>query len=178
MKRGYTTEKCMERLKEILPIVIFGVCIFIVFKFGTDRYYSNRADILNEPGVIGIDSTGGYEVDKKWVGENLYRVSTYRELPNGNYVVYLLSVEPSTEKTFEELCRTFKHTPYSSINSYRLEDGVNCQGMVCYIVDWCKKNDCVYKIGYTHAHTYIDVCVDSQWYRMSFTYSNAELYEI
>lgn len=137
-----------------------------------------RLDTLQEQGVTKVDLSGGYEVTSRWLGENLYRVSTYTELTNGNYVVYLLSIEPSNEETFEELCETFRTTPYSRINSYNLVDGVNCQGMTCYIVDWCQKHQCTYKIGYTPSHTYITVCVDGRWYLMSFTAFNSTIAEV
>lgn len=108
-------------------------------------------------------------VDAAWLANNLYKVQVYKENGDGTYNVVLLEVEPSKGETFEELKSLFYSTPYSLINSYDLVDGVNCQGMVCYLADWARKAGLEYTIGYTATHVTITIHYEQGWYKFSFT---------
>ena len=106
--------------------------------------------------------------DESWMNENIWRVSSYKQRKNGKYDVYLLDVQPAVEREFEELQEVFHSTRYSTFNSYNLADGVNCQGMVCYIADWCERNLCEYSVAWNTTHVWIFVRYNNEWHKFNF----------
>ena len=127
--------------------------------------------ILQQTASIEQTEDGGYIVDSTWLSENLYRCKLYYDLGEEKWKVFLINVEDSENCSFERLKTIFMNTPYSNVNSYKLEDGVNCQGMVCYISDWCSKNNCPYSIEYSSYHVDIIVNHKGTWYKFDFTKS-------
>lgn len=93
--------------------------------------------------------------DAEWLEQNIWRVQSYREKRNGKFDIYLLAVEPPHERSFEELEATFLTSEYSSFNSYYLQEGVNCQGMVCYLASWCERYHYEYSVAWNRVHTLI-----------------------
>lgn len=134
----------------------------------------NRAfdfnDIEGQEGVLSQIDRDVYTVTEDWLGMNLYRVSTYAKLEEPNqYKVTLLRVEAPKGESFDELQQTFYATPLTLYNSLTLAEGVNCQGMTCYIASWCVQNGYVYTINYTTRHTNITVEYKGEWYTFDFT---------
>lgn len=133
-----------------------------------DEVTATRMGYLKESGIESVASSGGYIVTEEWLAYNLYRVDSYVDRKDGTYMVFLLDIEPSKEETFEELKDTFYSTPYSTINSYHIADGIDCRGMTSYIAGWCQDHNRPYKISYTPSHTYITVQEEGKWYEFNF----------
>lgn len=112
------------------------------------------------------------------MNENIWRVESYKPRRNGKYDVYLLNVEPALELSFGELQSTFKSTKYNSFNSYSLEDGVNCQGMVCYLASWCERYYYEYSVAWTRMHTLIYIKYDGTWYKFDFDVDGSTIEEV
>lgn len=107
-------------------------------------------------------------MDDVWLSENIWKVESYKQLRDGRYDIYLLEIEPALERTFDDLQHTFNTTPYSSFNSYHLADGVNCQGMTCYLASWCERNAFNYSVAWTRSHTVTFIKYDGSWYKFDF----------
>lgn len=116
--------------------------------------------------------------DADWMNENIWRVESYKPRKDGNYNVHLLQVEPAINPSFDELRATFSGTKYNSFNSYYLEDGVNCQGMVCYLANWCERYHCEYSVSWTKMHTLIYIKVNGSWYKFNFDVDGATIEEV
>lgn len=106
--------------------------------------------------------------DTDWLNEYIWQVKSYKPLKNGKYEVRLVEVQPAYDRDLEQLCETFVSTTYSSFNAYYLKDGVGCQGMACYIADWCERNAYPYSVAWSTTHVWIYVEYDSQWYLFDF----------
>lgn len=104
-----------------------------------------------------------------WIKNNLYRISSYRETDNGEYEADLIEVEEATIYSFDLLRKVFYACKYTNDNHYCLLDGVNCQGMTCYLVDWCRKNNHEFKVIYSENHVYTEILHDGDWYAFNFT---------
>ena len=158
-------KRCIDSIKIILGISLSISLAFLLFWNGYKFYQAN---------VVVVDgltqrSNGSFIADSEWLANNLYRCSVYYERDDGKWDVYLVDVEGPTDISFDELKETFMKTPYRIRNFPKLEDGVNCQGMVCYIADWCRENKCPYTVEYFDHH--IDIVVDylGTKYRFDFT---------
>lgn len=106
-------------------------------------------------------------VDADWMLENLYRVDTYTECELG-YEVSLIKIEKAKRCSFDDMVAKFMSTPYNITNNYYLKDGVNCQGMVCYLADWCSKMKYPFSVNYTSSHVYIIVEYEGCNYKFDF----------
>lgn len=104
-----------------------------------------------------------------WIKNNLYRISSYKETDNGEYEANLIEVEEATIYSFDLLRKVFYACKYTNDNHYCLLDGVNCQGMTCYLVDWCQKNNHEFKVIYSENHVYTEILHDGDWYAFNFT---------
>lgn len=135
--------------------------------------YESRMPDISEPSkntVRVIPSFENEEHTLKWIQENLYKVEAYTPIKDSNlYEVQVLHMEPAIECSFEELKEIFNSTEYADENSYYLDYGVNCQGMTCYIVDWCIKNQHEFSIEYFKDHIASRVLHEGVWYRFNFT---------
>lgn len=109
------------------------------------------------PFLSGKDDPLHDVVAESWLAENVWRVQSFKQLKNGDYDIYYLDIQQPTEATFEDLLYTVEHVEYSSFNSYNLSDGVNCQGMVDYIANWCDINYYPYSVAWTATHVFIYV---------------------
>lgn len=127
------------------------------------------SNVAESSAALSSQNIESVRVSKDWINENLYRVEFYLDNGDGIYDVYLLNVEEPKEETFEELKQTFITTPYSNYNSFHLADGVNCQGMVCYVARWCELNNVDFEVQYTPVHTYIIVDYQGGSYKFDFT---------
>ena len=116
--------------------------------------------------------------DSVWLDENIWRVQSYKQRKDGKYDVRLLDIQTAYESSFEELCETYRTTPYSAFNSYNVRDGVGCQGMVCYIASWCDRNAYEYSVAWTPTHVWIYVEYGDIWYKFDFASSGATLSEV
>lgn len=129
-------------------------------------------DLLKQEGVIGRVSANKdvFVVTDDWLGLNLYRVQTYKPGDEeGKYVVSLIEVESPRKESFDSLTELFMETPLTLINNYNLAEGVNCQGMTCYLASWCRQTGHVYKVDYTATHTNITIEYQGDWYKFDFT---------
>lgn len=149
-------------------LCLVTLAIFVLYRLVTGEIESREGSGVFS-GAQQQEESNALVVDAAWLANNLYKVQIYKENEDGTFNVVLLEVEPSKGETFEELQTLFYSTPYSLINSYNLADGVNCQGMVCYLADWCQKAGVEYTIGYSSTHVVISIPNDGEWYKFSFT---------
>ncbi len=118
------------------------------------------------------------KVDRAWLEENIWQVESYKEMRNGKYDIYLLEVQPGDEDSWDKLCYNFTYAPYTFLNHYYLAEGVNCQGMVVHLADWCERNEHEYSVAWTSTHTFIFIKHDAQWYKFDFDTQGASMTEI
>ena len=157
------SDKCRIRKGFMISIGSFLVISLSLLCIQAGLRVAKPSDVTSDQNVEAM------RVNEDWVNENLYRVEFYLDNGDGTYDVYLLSVEEPEEETFDELKQTFITTPYSNYNSFHLADGVNCQGMVCYIARWCELNNVDFEVQYTPVHTYIIVDYQDASYKFDFT---------
>lgn len=122
-------------------------------------------------GVIVIPPNKVEKHDDIWISQNLFRVESYESSGEGIYDVTLVNIEPAKVFSFDVLRQIFMSVSYSDYNNYALVNGVNCQGMVNYIADWCDRNEHTYAVEYYEEHVAIRVLHDNIWYRFDFTRS-------
>lgn len=113
--------------------------------------------------------------------DNLYRISSYTEVTDSSgktvyYVNYVEVEQPyksdaaTNAEKLNELIELVQETPFSYASSVHLEDGVNCQTMAVYIVDWCELNGLVSTVHYTDNHVYTEVSDGSRTFKIDFNY--------
>lgn len=113
--------------------------------------------------------------------DNLYRISSYTEVidSSGKTVYYVNYVEveqpyrseaATNAEKLNELIELVQETPFSYASSVHLKDGVNCQTMAVYIVDWCKLNGLVSTVHYADNHVYTEVSDGSRTFKIDFNY--------
>lgn len=107
-------------------------------------------------------------VSEDWLLENLYKVKRYAKLEDNLYSVELVKIEEAPVCSFSEIQAIFNSAKYTPYNSATLKEGVNCQGMVIYLADWCKKTRHTFKVEYLSRHTDILIEDDGCWYRFDF----------
>lgn len=133
-----------------------------------DETDSKGAGITPAPSVFSSENLP-ITVTREWLSANLYKVRSYAETQEGKYLVELLDIQEPEPDTWEELKVRFMDTKYSVENHYSLQDGVNCQGMVCYLAGWCEENSVPFAVDYAKRHVAIRIMHEDTWYRFNFT---------
>ena len=132
-----------------------------------------RPDVFDDVDTaVGHDGT----VTRDWLNANLYRVSSYHENSDGTFDVQMLDITGPEVTDWDELVEVFKSTPYTDENNYTLEAGVNCQGMVLFLADWCEKNDHTYEVRYQPRH--VSIVITHRDIRYLFSFSQHPLFTV
>lgn len=148
------------------PTVVNGVEVNTVWYKPVDVDSDGEGPKIN---VIEVPEQTIEVHDEEWLNQNLYKVESYTKNEDGLYTVALVNVQGAEDMSFDDLRREFYSTPYSEDNHFDIHSGVNCQGMVCYIADWCQKNAHEFAVEYFTDHVIISVLHRDKWYRFNFT---------
>lgn len=106
---------------------------------------------------------------REWMNQNLFRVHSYTENPDGTFDVQLLEIDGPEVDTWQQLVQLFMSTPYSDENSAYISDGVNCQGMTLFLAEWCETHDHTYTVQYMPTHVRIVITHEGEDFLFSFS---------